>query len=153
MVESKTFNFTFKVAKPKKVKKTIVTVSKLVTGVCFKDENNVWKIRVSMDNSDSNPSLLILEFTERSHNIKNKTILFNHCELGKTGLPTKYIMPTKLIGLKSNYSPFCEDYEYSGYLVRIDGKLYFDVTNLLGKIKFKLNDEIIDEVKTPLEIR
>lgn len=130
-------NFSFKLAVPKIKRK--VRHSKIVTSLLyclsFKDDNEVWKAKVNTKNVDGYPDFIICEFTEKSHQIKGKENLF-YKQKDENGHWVRLILPKEealnFNGNPETYSPFCEHNVYSGYLVKVNGIIQFNVSKFIG---------------------
>ena len=133
-------SFKMKPIKPKRIKKLdgLKKVSKLVRGVCFidKEDDDKYKIYINMHNDPDYPDYLILEFTEDSKKLKGKTKIFTK-EPDKKGKYTCIIRSEEHAYAFPNspelYTPFCINWLYDGYIVRVDGKMLFQVTECVAK--------------------
>lgn len=131
--------FTFKLAKPKIANNnnTRKVVSKLVKGICFLDEiDNIWKIHVPVSIEEDNSDMLVLEFTPQSYELKGKEYIFSKTQMGLNGKPICIIRTKEhaiaFPGLESQYTPFCKNWEYSGYIVKENNKTLFDIHETIG---------------------
>ena len=130
----------FKVAVPKpKRNKTSVgikrTTNKIVKGKVFQDEDETYKIAISMNNDTINPDLRILEFTERSYDLTGKTNVFSRTVDSK-GRRTRFIRTESHAkftpGLPEQYIPFAPNWIVRGYIVMDNGIKKFDFKSLVG---------------------
>lgn len=120
-------------AKPKKhrVFRPKRISNKLYEGVCYKDDG-VWKIHVPYPDSSS---LLSLEFTEASYSLRREVVFYKTCDpkfkyhiVHRREREWKYSP-----GLSDIYTPFCEDFIFKGYIVKINQKLYFDMISVVRR--------------------
>lgn len=143
--------FKVSVPKPKRERNTsgITRVSnKIHTGKVFKDEDGVYKIAINMHNDTVNPDLRILEFTERSYNLKGKTEVFRR-EPDERGSIVRYIrnefdakcMP----GSKEIYIPFAEHWIVKGYIVSENKINKFDFKGLVCIDGYEQVNRLLEE--------
>ena len=129
----------FKLAEPKKRNSKPVRVSNhIYNGVCFK-EGEVWKIHVPYPDDTQ---MIALEFTEKSYSLK-RPVVFKHGrdKEGRYHMVVRQEREYKYSpGLDTQYTPFCEDFVYKGYIVRIYDKLYFDMIDIIGKKIYDISD-------------
>lgn len=131
-------SFKFK-SVPKVVNKTskgtvIKRVTKKLQGICFV-ENGVYKIHVTdpfttTDDDVEYPAQLLLEFTDKSYDLKGKMKVFvkqYHPEDKSICFCRTKDHATLFPGLKSNYVPMCHNWVCSGYVVRDNKQLKFDL--------------------------
>lgn len=121
----------FKLAAPKKEKKATRISNKLYEGVCYND-NGTWKIHVPYPDISS---MLSLEFTEQSYSLKRRVVFHkNRDKLGRyhmvIRLEREYLYSP---GLDTQYTPFCDGFAYKGYVVKKNGKLMFDMKDIIIK--------------------
>lgn len=130
----------FKVAVPKpKRNKTSDgikrTTNKIVKGKVFQDENGVYKVAINMQNDPVHPDLRILEFTERSYDLKGKTTVFSR-NVDNNGRRIRFIRNESdakyMPGLPERYIPFASNWVVEGYIVRDNGIIKFDFKCLVG---------------------
>lgn len=130
----------FKVAVPKpKRNKTSDgikrTTNKIVKGKVFQDENGIYKVSISMKNDPVHPDLLVLDFTERSYDLKGKTNVFSRTVDSK-GRRIRFIrnlINAKFMpGLPEQYIPFAPNWIVRGYIVKDNGTMKFDFKSLVG---------------------
>lgn len=130
--------FTFKLAKPKVARTTNArkVISKLIKGTCFLDEDNIWKIHIPMSLAEDNSAMRVLEFTPKSYELRGKEYVFSKTQKGLNGKPICIIRTKEhaitFPGLESQYTPFCENWEYSGYIVKENNKTLFDIYETIG---------------------
>jgi len=112
----------------------IVRQGKIHEGEVFIDENGTYKVSVSIKDDPEYPSLLVLEFTERSYDLKGKQVVFGIIK--DKGRLVRYIRSKEQAkffpGLPTQYIPFAPNYVVKGYLVRDNGVLKFDFTEVIG---------------------
>ena len=135
----------FKVAVPKpKRNKTSDgikrTTNKIIRGKVFQDEDGTFKVAIDMQNDETHPDLLILEFTDRSYDLTDKTNVFSRTVDSK-GRRTRFIrnpMNAKFMpGLPEQYIPFAPNWIVKGYIVNDNGNKKFDFTGLVGLDGYK----------------
>lgn len=102
--------------------------TKIVYCVCGKDENGYYALVNLPDNRR-------LQFTKASFDLKGRTIVFSH-KLDKNNKPICVYRNEDVTkhspGIPQQYTPFCKDYVYSGYIIKRDGELYFDMHEIVG---------------------
>lgn len=102
--------------------------SKLVYCVCGQDENGYYAL-VNLPNNRK------INFTKASFSLKDRLVVFSH-KLDENGKPICVYRTERTAkhdpGAKSQYTPFCKDYIYSGYIVKNNGELQFDMHELVG---------------------
>ena len=92
-------------------------------------------IRISLVNDPDFPDYLVIPFTEKSLSLVGKEKVFgrNKDEYGRN---VCYIRDKRFCtfhpGLPSQYTTIVEKEVCSGYVVRINGKLYFDMLDIHG---------------------
>jgi hypothetical protein len=131
------FNFA---SKKRTVNSNKKLTSKLVRGVCFKD-NDDFKIQIDAkilkpDIIDKgHPDLLVLDFTEESYELKDVISVFDR-KPDKNGRHTRYIRNATnakfMPGSPERYVPFCHNWVCSGYIVRRNGKMMFDFNECIA---------------------
>lgn len=113
-------------------------ISRLCTGVVVID-NGDFHIRISTNNDADYPDHIVIPFTKDSLSLKGKIIVFSH-KKDKTGRYVRYIRDERWCklhpGLPTQYSAVIEGEICSGHVVRINGKLYFDMKNVHGRGEF-----------------
>lgn len=109
-------------------------VSRLCTGVTVK-ENDKYMIRISLVNDPDFPDYLVIPFTEKSLSLVGKEKVFGRNK-DEHGNHVCYIRDKRFCtfhpGLPSQYTAVVEKEVCSGYVVRINGKLYFDMLDIHG---------------------
>ena len=137
----------FKVAVPKpKRNKTSDgikrTTNKIVKGKVFQDEEGIYKVSIHTNKDSVNPDLLVLDFTERSYDLTDKTNVFSRTVDNK-GRRTRFIrnpMNAKFMpGLPEQYIPFAPNWIVRGYIVTDNGTKKFDFKGLVGIEGYKLD--------------
>ena len=130
----------FKIAVPKpKRNKTSDgvkrTSNKIEKGKVFQDEDGTYKIAIILQEGSINPDLKVLDFTERSYELKGKTNVFSRT-LDKNGRRTRFIRTINyakhMPGLPEQYIPFAPNWIVRGYIVKDNGILKFDFKSLVG---------------------
>ena len=124
---AKGFKKKLKSSKPNKV-------SRLCIGTVIKEENE-YKIRISLRNDPEYSDFIIVPFTEESLELKGKTIVYSH-EKDKFGHNIAYHRDPSICtifpGLPTQYTAVVEKLVCSGYVIRKDGKLMFDLKETHG---------------------
>lgn len=142
-------SFTIKIVpfnKPKRESSNNVKVSRKCYAVVIKDKN-VLKARINISPVEDKDEFLILDFTSNSLNLKGKTHVFlkdkdkyNHYVCVIRDIDKAYLFP----GVDSQYDALHENLLIAGYIVRKEGKLYFDYKDLIA---FHENGQHIENVK------
>lgn len=128
------------VAKPPKKKTYDKRYTNIAYCVCqLIDGKYVAAVNLKEDNQ-------IMDFTPKSYDLKNRLIVFTK-KLDKNGKPIS-IYRSELEarhspGIPRQYTPFCENYVYSGYIVKKDGKHYFDMKDLVGP--YSVNAHLVNK--------
>lgn len=128
-----------KISVPKKSKiiskNTIKIEAKNKKGVVFIDEDGEYKVSLSMENDDYNPSLLIVPFTEKSYELKGKINIFSRTT-DKDGRYIRYIRSEEKArffpGNPDIFVPFAPNWIVKGNLVREGLILKFDFISLVN---------------------
>lgn len=130
--------FTINIAKGiKKVraKTTPNRVSRLCLGTAIIDDDQL-KCRVSLRNDPNYPDYLVVPFTKESFELKGCLRVFDK-KKDKKGHNIVTIRDrqtaTFFPGVSSRYTTIVEKEVCSGYVIRKDGKLYFDLRETHGK--------------------
>lgn len=127
----------FKVAVPKpKRNKTSDGIkritNKIVKGKVFQEKDGTYKVSI---NIDDDPDLLVLDFTERSYDLTDKTDVFSRTVDSK-GRRTRFIRNSinakYMPGLPEQYIPFAPNWIIRGYIVKDNGTKKFDFKSLVG---------------------
>lgn len=107
------------------------TSNKIITGKVF-IENGIYKIAIDMKNDDTYPDLLVLEFTEKSYELKGRVTVFNRDKVN----PVRFIRDVYKCkffpGLPEQYVPFAPNWIVKGYIVKDNGFTKFDFKDLVG---------------------
>ena len=123
-----------KVSKPNRV-------SRLCIGTTIK-EGDEYKIRISLKNDPEYPDFLVVPFTKESLDLKGKTIVYE-CNKDEYGHYVKHYRDDDLSktfpGLPSQYTTVVEGEVCSGYVIRKEGKLYFDIREVHGRGDYLMN--------------
>ena len=111
-----------------------VRVSRLCLGVCVK-EDGMFKIHIKTSR-EHNADILSIPFTEESFNLKGRTTVFSV----KKDRRKRYIRYLRdkmrsiiFPGFPKQYCTVSEKEVCSGYIVRVKGKLYFELNDVHGK--------------------
>lgn len=128
-------NFTINVAKVNKPKgNSSKQVSRKCLAVVITDENTI-KARIDTSPVEGCNEFLVLPFTTKSLELKGKTIVFFK-DKDKYGHNQCYFRTTTdaLInpGTNNQFDALRPGLLISGYIKRIDGKLYFDYEDLVA---------------------
>lgn len=120
------------IAKKTKTRNSIVRQGKICEGVVVRDDNGCYQVSISMKNNNTNPSLLYLNFTERSFDLKDKRIVYKK---EKENDRFVRIIRSKehakfFPGLPEQYIPFVTGCRVRGYIVRDNSILKFDFKEL-----------------------
>ena len=127
-----------KISIPKKKRNNnaegIKLVEKNKKGKVFIDENNIYKIAISMKNDPDFPDLLVLPFTENSYNLKGRKNVFSRTK-DEFGKRTRYIRSEEKAkfhyGDSNRYIPFAPNWIVKGNIIRDNGILKFDFIDLI----------------------
>lgn len=139
--------FTINIAKSQRKKRTSckpTRVSKLCKARVVLDEDGIYKAEINLKNDDTHPAHLIIPFTPDSYDLHDKIYVFskekternNYTCFVRTEENAKYNP-----GLDTQYNAFKPDIVIGGYIVRIDGKNYFDYVQLVS-FNYKYEDYI-----------
>ena len=129
--------FTIKPAamKSKKTPSTHKPLTKVLYCVAHKNEDGVWKAHINTRGLEGYEELTILDFTERSLDLKGKTDIFSH-EKDKTGHYVRVMrseMRAHLApGTPEQYCAVCENDCFSGHIVKVNGVSQFDMIAYKG---------------------
>ena len=121
---------TFKVVKPKQRRTSNKgkVITKLVYAICVKSEDE-FKANLRIVSKTQRVTNLTIPFTPASHDCKDKLRVFTK-KLDKNGKRVCHIRTYEQAKLAPSdsilYTPFCEDWVYSGHMVQIQGRRYFD---------------------------
>ena len=130
--------FSINIAKGKSKKNTITKftkVSRLCKAIVTFNENNEYVATINLRNDETNPDTLIIPFTKQSYELQGKEYVFsknkdeyNHyiCHIRTKENATMFP------GLDTQYSVFKPKMIVGGYIVRIEGKYYFDYTQFVS---------------------
>lgn len=127
--------------------------TKLVRGLCIKLDGE-YKIQLDVkalkpDIIDKGqPDILVLGFTEESYELKGVTSVFSK-EPDKKGRYTRYIRSETnakfMAGSQERYVPFCHNWVCSGYIVRRDSKLMFELNECIAPQGYTIMEPEEDE--------
>ena len=138
MVSIKFNGFSINVAKSKPKRNTThkpVRISRLCKAVVILNNNNEYVAKINLKNDANHPDTLVIPFTKNSYELKGKEYVFgrqkdkyNHyvCHIR-----SKFDV-TMFPGLDTQYSVFKPNIVVGGYIVRIDGKHYFNYTQFVS---------------------
>lgn len=130
--------FSINIAKGKPKKNTsikLTRVSRLCKAIVVFNENNEYVAAINLKNDETNPDTLIIPFTKQSYELQGKEYVFsknkdeyNHyiCHIRTKENATMFP------GLDTQYSVFNPNMVIGGYIVRIDGKHYFNYTQFVS---------------------
>lgn len=120
----------FKLATPKKVSYKPKKLTKLVHCVCTQSEDGEFKANLRIISKTKRVTNMCISFTLESYYLTNKERVFT-IKPDKHGKHVCYIRTpwqAYIAPKKSRlYTPFCKDWVYTGYIVRIGKQLYFDI--------------------------
>ena len=144
----------FKVAKPKpkRVERGEI-LTKKVYCTCVMSEGGEFKANLRIISEKLKVTNLQIPFTIQSYNCKGKERVFTkkRDKYGKRVCHIRTVEQAKIAPEKSLlYTPFCEDWVYDGYLVRIHGQLYFEIKNAIWHKDFFTEDLDIKEEEIKL---
>ena len=109
-------------------------ISRLCIGTTIK-EGDEYKIKISLRNDPEYPDFLVVPFTKESLDLKGKPIVYSHHK-DIYGHNIAYhrnnIMCNLVPGHPALYTTVVEKLVCSGYVVRKDGKLMFDLKETHG---------------------
>ena len=135
---NKLSSLSLKITVPKNKRKNnsegIKIVEKNKKGKVFIDEDNNYKISISMKNDPNFPDLLILPFTENSYNLKGRKYVFTRTK-DEFGRRTRYIRSEEKAkfhyGDSNRYIPFAPNWIVKGNIIRDNGILKFNFIDLI----------------------
>ena len=135
---NKLSSLSLKISVPKNKRKNnlegIKIVEKNKKGKVFIDEDNDYKIAISMKNDPDFPDLLVLPFTENSYNLKGRKNVFSRIK-DEFGRRTRYIRSEEKAkfhyGDSNRYIPFAPNWIVKGNIIRDNGILKFDFIDLI----------------------
>ena len=123
--------------KPAVVKKQHTTnkrnvISKKLYCVCMKNDEGEYVAHINIPSDLEFPDVLVTPFTKQSYELKGKTDIFTkepidngkHIRISRTKVHS-IVFPN----IDEVFTPLRERYVYSGYLVKIDGHLEFNMTD------------------------
>lgn len=134
------------VPKPKK-KPQVTKCTNMAYCVCVKRDDGYYA-RINTSKGEKE-----IDFTPKSHNLKDRLIVFTK-KLDKNKKPIcvhrNEVTARYSPGISSQYTPFNNNYIYSGYVVKRNGIYYFDMKECIGAYssysslvseKIKLNED------------
>lgn len=143
----------FKPVETKKRKATSVKphkLSKLIYAVCVKDKKTGEFRANIVIVGNPHRTILNIPFSLDSYNLKGKVKVFSINLDKQTKKHICFIRTSReaiLSGEKSKtVTPFCEDWVYSGYIVRIGKQNYFDIKEAIWH-----KDFIKEDLEVPVE--
>uniref|UniRef100_A0AAU8MHV6 Uncharacterized protein n=1 Tax=Geladintestivirus 5 TaxID=3233137 RepID=A0AAU8MHV6_9CAUD len=128
--------FTINIAKGLKKSKASKPnrVSRLCIGTTIK-EGDEYKIQISLRNDPEYPDFLVVPFTKQSLELKGKVIVYSH-KKDKYNHYIEYHRDSSMCklfpGLPTQYTAVIEKLVCSGYVIRKDNKLMFDLKETHG---------------------
>lgn len=130
-------SLSLKISVPKKKRNNsegIKLIKKNKEGKVFIDENNIYKVSISMDNDPDFPDLLVLPFTENSYNLKGRKTVFSKIK-DKHDKVIRYVRSEEKAkynyGDSNRYVPFSSNWIVKGNIIRDNGILKFDFIDLV----------------------
>lgn len=114
-------------------------ITKLVYCVCHKESDGNYVAHIRLRNDPVYPDILSIPFTKESYSLKGKEKIFTKTcdETGRYTCIVRRKQEANLFpGSDKTYSPFRENCVYSGYIVKIKDKLYFDVSETLNNYRY-----------------
>ena len=122
--------------KPLSKKNTVKSkrLSKLVYCVCTKAEDGEFKARLRLVSKKNASRFVCISFTTASYSLNGKLKVFTikPDKRGKHVCHIRSDYDAKLAPRKSNtYTSFCEDWVYSGRVVKIGKGFYFDIVEAI----------------------
>lgn len=135
--------------KPVETKRTRVSykprrLSKLIYAVCVKDKETGEHRAYIVINNNPHRTILNISFSLDSYSLKGKERVFSKRIDPQTKKHICYIRTPREAAIaptKSKlYTPFCENWVYSGYIVRIGKQNYFDIKEAIWHKDFIRED-------------
>lgn len=120
----------------------IVKLSRICVGICHKDENGEFIMRVPTfelnayaeeNNERINEALLVLPLTRESYSLKGREKIFSKVK-GKHGYECRirnYSQAVNFPNIDEMFTSVCEKWVHSGWVVRQDGQLKFHLRDAL----------------------
>ena len=141
---------TFKLASPKKKRVSKGKIlTKKVYAVCTLSEEGEFKAILRIVSNTQRITNIVVPFTLSSYDCKGKLRVFTKKkdEHGKRTCHIRTVEQAKLAPSKSVlYTPFCEGWVYSGYLVQIRSQRYFEIKEAIWHQDFcKENLDILED--------
>lgn len=131
--------FVFKPVESKKRKvsnKPKRTSNKKVYCKCIMSEDNE-PIAVCTEIVNGIKSTINRPFSPNSHELKGKLIIFTKTKQQYGRIASIYRTKQEadhFPGVDTQYTPFRNNWVYGGYIIMIEGKKYFDITETVGPI-------------------
>lgn len=152
MKNIKLSNLAFKpINKKPKVTNNKIANKKLYC-VCIETKPNVFKAYVNIPSNLEFPDTVAIDFSKDSYNLKGKEKVFT-VEKDSKGRSICIIRnkldATNFPGLPSQYTPFKHKFVYSGYVIKINDKHYFDVTDVLDSAEY--HRDLVSNIKYEIE--
>lgn len=110
--------------------------------ICSEVEPNKFKAFVNIPSKLEYPDTLCIDFTENSYNLKGKLEVYTTHKDKRGNSMCIIRTETDSIhfpGLPSQYTPFKNNYVYSGYVINVRGKLQFEIKEVLGNKNYYKN--------------
>ena len=125
----------FKLAVPKKkVSYKPKKLSSLVYCVCVQSEDGEFKANLRIVSNTKRVTNMIVSFTPESYYLTDKERVFTikPDERGKHVCYIRTPWEAKIAPKASRlYTPFCKDWVYSGYIIRINKQLHFHIKDAI----------------------
>lgn len=131
----------FKPAVPKKKrpKSSFSKLTDLIYCLCVEEEPNIFKAHVNIKGNREIPDILVIPFTEDSYDLKGKTKVFT-VKKDKQGkricIHRDKIRSIVYPGNSEIYTPFNNNYVYSGYVVKQEEHHYFKVSDIYEHVNY-----------------
>ena len=141
---SNLYDFNFKVVikhKTTPVHTGYRKVSRKVYCLCVEDENepNNFMAHINLKNKDEFTDVLVIPFTSKSYELQGKLNIFSKTK-DKHNHIVRIIRDNTQAKLSpvdpELYTPFRNNYVYSGYIVKVNDKHYFDVRECYDNVKY-----------------
>lgn len=138
-------NFSINVVKGIKKKSNKTPLPNRISRLCLGTAiyiSGVYKCKVSLRNDPDYPDYIVVPFTKESLDLKGKTIVYEQNK-DEYGHYVKHYKDAELSrnfpGLPSQYTVVVEGEVCSGYVIRTEGKLYFDIKEVHGRGDYLIN--------------
>lgn len=139
----------FKLAAPKPKRATKAKrLTNIVYAICVQSEDGNFKANLRIVSNTQRITNISIPFTPESYSCKGKERVFTKKldEHGKRVCHIRTPDQAKIAPVNSIlYTPFCEDWVYSGHIVKSQGKRYFDIKEAIWHKDFAKVDLDIKE--------